>query len=161
MMQQTPVHEQHNDWLLNMMPLEAKNIIEVGSSSGVLAREYKKRNPLCHYIGIEIDESYAALSKRYCDDVQILNLDEVADSFFENNRDRDCWVFGDILEHLKDPWRVIKKIRENLPPHGSICACIPNMQHWEIQAKISIGDLRYVNSGLLDLRFKLGNQLFA
>ena len=29
-------------------------------------------------------------------------------------------------------------------------ACIPNAQHWTLQAKLSIGDFRYEDSGLLD-----------
>lgn len=45
---------------------------------------------------------------------------------------------------------MLRKIRSVIPPNGSVVACIPNMQHWSIQVKLSIGDLRYQDSGLLD-----------
>ena len=62
-MKQTPVHELHNADLLRLMPLELNNIVEVGCSSGAFAREYKKMNSQCHYIGIEIDSEYGELAK--------------------------------------------------------------------------------------------------
>ena len=54
------------------------------------------------------------------------------------------------MEHLKDPWLILKLIRENISHKGSVVACIPNAQHWSMQAKLSIGDFRYEASGLLD-----------
>jgi hypothetical protein len=41
-MKQTPVHEKHNPDLLKLIPIQSKKIIEVGCSSGALAREFKK-----------------------------------------------------------------------------------------------------------------------
>jgi hypothetical protein len=37
-----------------------------------------------------------------------------------------------------------------MPENGVVVACIPNAQHWSLQAKLSIGDFRYEASGLLD-----------
>jgi hypothetical protein len=37
-----------------------------------------------------------------------------------------------------------------IPKFGSVVVCIPNVQHWSIQVKLSIGDFRYQDSGLLD-----------
>ena len=64
-MEQTPAHEYHNPDLLKIIPLSSKYIVEVGCSSGALAREFKKLNLHAHYIGIELDEGYANLAKRY------------------------------------------------------------------------------------------------
>lgn len=149
-MKQTPAHEQHNPDLLKLIPTEAAKLIEIGCSSGALAREYKKSSPHCHYIGVEIDSYYAELAKRYCDESFTLDIENADDAFWTANSDRDCWIFGDTLEHLKDPWFVLKKIRGVIPSAGSIVVCIPNAQHWSLQAKLSVGDFRYQDSGLLD-----------
>ena len=149
-MSQTPIHEQHNPDLLNIMPESLRSVVEIGCSSGALAREYRKNNPECDYFGVEIDPHYTELAKRYCTDTQTINIDDATSSFFESHRDKQCWVFGDTLEHLKDPWRVLRAIRKVIPETGSIVACIPNAQHWSIQAKLAIGDFRYIESGLLD-----------
>ncbi len=147
---QTPAHERHNPDLLALIPREAKDLIEIGCSSGALARELKKQNSHIRYLGMEIDTGYAELARRHCDEVLCLNLEDAAPEFWENQRTRDCWIFGDVLEHLYDPWRILNKIHNVIPANGSVVACIPNMQHWSIQARLSLGNLNYEDSGLLD-----------
>jgi SAM-dependent methyltransferase len=155
-MEQTPIHEGYNNNLMDMIPRDAKKIIEIGSSSGAIAREFKKINPSCNYIGYEVDQKYVEFSKRYCDEAYLLNIDDAREDFFNQYKDVDCWVFGDVLEHLKDPWKVLSSIRKVIPQNGCVVACIPNIQHWSILVKLAIGDWRYEDSGLLDrthLRF--------
>jgi SAM-dependent methyltransferase len=149
-MQQTPQHEHHNPDLLALIPASARRLVEIGCSSGALAREFKRGAPTCHYRGVEIDPGYAELAKRYCDEVVVCDLDGADEGFWQACSDRDCWIFGDTLEHLKDPWAVLRRIRSLIPPSGSVVACIPNAQHWSMQAKLSVGDFRYRDSGLLD-----------
>jgi SAM-dependent methyltransferase len=149
-MKQTPVHEQHNPDLLKIMPASSMSVIEVGCSSGALAREFKKVNSACDYHGVEIDADYTELAKRFCDSAETLNIDNADQEFYSIHSNRDCWVFGDTLEHLSNPWNVLKQIRQVIPEGGCVVACIPNAQHWSIQAKLSIGDFRYEESGLLD-----------
>ena len=149
-MEQTPIHEQHNPDLLKLIPIQSKKIIEVGCSSGALAREFKKNSTECYWLGIEIDSNYAEIAKRHCDETQVLNIEIAPESFWVKANNADCWIFGDTLEHLKDPWSVLRLVRDNISPKGSIIVCIPNAQHWSIQVKLSIGDFRYEASGLLD-----------
>jgi len=149
-MEQTPVHERHNPDLLGVMPTTATRVIEVGCSSGALAREYRKLNASARYTGIEIDAGYAKLATRHCDEVLHLDIESADDAFFRAAGDCDCWVFGDTLEHLRDPWRVLQRIRTTLPPHGCIVACVPNVQHWSLQVRLSTGAFRYEPAGLLD-----------
>ena len=149
-MEQTPVHERHNPDVLALIPRDAKIIVEVGCSSGALAREYKKTNGNCLYIGVECVPEYAKLAERHCDSVFVADIESVDEVFLRDTLAGDCWVFGDVLEHLKDPWSLLAKIRNVIPDYGCIVACIPNAQHWTVQAKLSCGDFRYESSGLLD-----------
>lgn len=149
-MQQTPAHEIHNPDLLAIMPVSCGSVIEVGCSSGAMAREFKKINPSCNYFGLEIDAGYTELARRYCDAAETLDIEAAGTEFYQAHGERDCWVFGDALEHLKDPWKVLRNIRSVIPDDGCVVACIPNAQHWSIQAKLAIGDFRYEESGLLD-----------
>lgn len=148
-MDQTPVHENHNPDLLSLIPIQSQRVVEFGCSSGALAREFKKNNASAHYTGIEISDQYAALARRFCDDALVLDADSADESFFDQHASADCWVFGDVLEHLKDPWRVLKQIRRVIK-HGCVVACIPNAQHWSVQARLCAGAFQYENSGLLD-----------
>ena len=148
-MEQTPVHEQHNADLLRLMPPGSRSVVEVGCSSGALAREYRKVNPACRYLGIEIVPEYAQLAERYCDAVRVVDV-EGFDREAVRELAADCWVFGDSLEHLRDPWELLRKIRACIPLDGHVVACIPNAQHWSVQARLSCGQLRYEDAGLLD-----------
>lgn len=149
-MEQTPVHEQHNPDLLRFIPVGAKRVIEIGCSSGALAREFRKISPGCDYLGVEIDPAYAELAKRHCDSTMVLDVEKASDEFWQANADRDCWVFGDVLEHLTDPWAVVRKIRAVIPSNGSIVVCMPNVQHWSIQARLAVGSFDYKDDGLMD-----------
>lgn len=149
-MQQTPVHEQHNPDLLKLLPINSKRLVEVGCSSGALAREYKKINQSCHYTGIEISSDYAALAARHCDTVLLLDIESADENLIHSSLAADTWIFGDTLEHLKDPWLLLRKIRKSISTEGCVVACIPNIQHWSIQARLSCGQFRYEDSGLLD-----------
>lgn len=149
-MKQTPAHEIPNLDVLKLIPNDCKRIVEVGSSSGALAREYKKLNADCHYTGIEIDPEYADLSRRFCDVVLHAAIESLDEDSFNNLFPSDCWVFADVLEHLVDPWSLLKRIRSRVSGQMSIVACLPNAQHWSVQARINCGQLVYEDSGLLD-----------
>ncbi|WP_321937048.1 MULTISPECIES: class I SAM-dependent methyltransferase [unclassified Paraburkholderia] len=149
-MDQTPVHQNHNPDLLQLMPTAARRVVEVGCSSGALAREYKKSNPAAHYTGIEIVPAYAEMAREHCDRVVDVDIERVSVEQLRTDFEADCWVFGDVLEHLYDPWALLKKLRESMGRGGCVVACIPNAQHWSVQARLSIGDFRYQDSGLFD-----------
>jgi SAM-dependent methyltransferase len=140
--EQTPAHDIHNPDLLKFIPTSSRRLVEVGCSSGALAREFKKIAPNC--------PGYAELAKRHCDRSLVLDIEKAGDAFWLENADRDCWIFGDALEHLRDPWEILRKIRSRMPSTGVVVACIPNAQHWSLQARLSVGDFRYEESGLLD-----------
>jgi len=149
-MEQTAAHSNHNQDLLASMP-RASTIVEVGCSTGALARAYKKQNPTASYTGIEVDEGYGAQARPWCSSVLI---GDVEDLLFSDKLRADLqaqlYVFGDSLEHLRDPWSVLARVHQLLLPGGTICACISNAQHWSLQARLSIGDWTYEDSGLMD-----------
>ncbi len=149
-MDQTPIHDQHNPALLSLIPAQSNRVMEIGCSSGALARAFKKTSPQAHWVGMEIDPDYAAQAQRFCDQTLVADIEACDAAFFQSHRDRDCWVFGDTLEHLKDPWSVLAQIRKVIPAHGCIAACVPNAQHWSMQVRLATGQLTYQPSGLLD-----------
>jgi hypothetical protein len=68
----------------------------------------------------------------------------------------DCLVFGDVLEHLVDPWAVLFDLAQLVREGGQILACIPNVQHYSIIVNLMRGKWDYQDEGLLDrthLRF--------
>ena len=149
-MNQTPLGDYCNPTLLECIPKDSQNIVEVGCMSGTLAREFKKINPNCSYFGIDIEPNYLEFAKLHCDRVDSFDIELKDEYFFESQKHVDCWIFGDVLEHLRDPWELLKKISKVIPVGGCVVACIPNVQNWSVIARLALGDFRYEDHGLLD-----------
>ena len=68
----------------------------------------------------------------------------------------DCLIFGDVLEHMVDPWSVLARLSGWVRDGGQVLACIPNVQHYSVIVDLLRGSWRYQEEGLLDrthLRF--------
>ena len=144
------MHSNYNPDILKIMPGKLKRVVEVGCSSGALAKAYTSINPECIYTGVEVDPDFAAVAKTSCNEVICGNIESLAEEIFLQLFPSDCWIFGDTLEHLYDPWALLQRIKPQLSPGAQIIACIPNAQHWSIQASLNSGLFRYQDQGLMD-----------
>lgn len=149
-MKQTPAHALINQELMDMIPGGARRIVDVGCMHGQMADVYKKNHPAVQYVGIDIDPDYAAVAARYCDEAFSADVESLTTAQFDHLFPSDCWIFGDCLEHLKDPWSLLRKIRASIDPDGCVLVCMPNAQHWGVQLRLLSGQFRYEDSGLLD-----------
>ena len=144
------MHDRFNPDVLAIMPKNASRIVEVGCSGGGLAKAYLQQAPGCEYIGIEVEHDYANAARLSCTRVIEDNIEKMEDHVFKTLFPADCWVFADVLEHLYDPWSVLRRLRTSLSPGASVVACIPNAQHWSFQARLNCGMFNYEDDGLFD-----------
>lgn len=149
-MQQTPLNDGYNVDILNLMPKHSARIVEVGCGNGMLAKAYRESNENCDYIGIEITEEYAEMAKTFCQRAICGNIETMDDADFLELFPADCFIFGDCLEHLYDPWAVLRRIRKHMLGQNCIIASIPNAQHWSIQVALNLGLFVYKDHGLMD-----------
>jgi len=134
---------------LSLMPAEAKRVVEIGANDGALARGFKGINAQCQYTALNIDPDIQHIEAGVRDQVLQMEAGGLNDDFLRNYSGMDCWVLDQALERLQYPERLLKAIRKVIPPDGCVVAVIPNSQHWSLQAKLCIGDLRYGSSELL------------
>lgn len=149
-MKQTPAHNLINNELMAMIPAGTRRIVDVGCMHGQMALVYKNINPTVHYTGIDIDKDYAEVAKQHCDNAFAADIEKLNPSDWDQLFPSDCWIFGDCLEHLRDPWAILKKIRSCIDSDGCVLVCIPNAQHWGVQMRLLSGQFYYEDSGLLD-----------
>jgi tRNA A58 N-methylase Trm61 len=123
-MKQTPMHSNYNPDILKIMPGNLRRVVEVGCSSGALAKAYASINPECIYTGVEVDPDFAAVAKVSCNEVICGSIESLAEEIFLQLFPSDCWIFGDTLEHLYDPWALLQRIKPQLSPGAQIIACI-------------------------------------
>ena len=83
------------------------------------------------------------------DDVAVVDVEQ--DPLpFELDRPIDCIIYGDVLEHLRDPWAVLRRHAEALSDDGTILICVPNLEHWSFADRLLRGTWDYEPTGLLD-----------
>ncbi|MFN8035243.1 MAG: class I SAM-dependent methyltransferase [Acidimicrobiia bacterium] len=125
-----------------------KRVLDVGCASGYLGAALARRG--CRVVGIELDAMDAAEAKNVLDDVVIGDVEEMdlVTAFGEGSF--DVVVLADILEHLKDPTRVLRQARAILRPGGFVVASIPNVAHGSVRLALLHGEFTYQPTGLLD-----------
>ena len=138
-----------NSDLLDRIPLNAKTVVEVGCGSGALGGAYKLKNPSVRYLGIETIPGPAAQAREVLDDVICGDVEDPACGFADLV-DVDCLVYGDVLEHLKDPWGCLARHVSLLAEDGVLLACIPNVQHWSVIAHLLSGEWPLQDQGIFD-----------
>ncbi len=78
------------------------------------------------------------------------NLDELDDLPWERGS-FDAMVFGDVLEHLHDPHRLLRVLRPWLADDGALILSVPNVGHWSVVLPLLTKDRwHYEDAGLLD-----------
>ena len=147
--------------LLKFIPPDARVVLEVGCGTGALAEAYRRINPDVRYLGIEISPQAA----REASEIGRIDhvfpgdaaLAEPVDLWLsEMDPSVDCLVFGDVLEHMVDPWTVLAKLTQWVREGGQVLACVPNVQHYSVVLNLLHGKWDYQDEGLLDrthLRF--------
>lgn len=142
------MHDHFNPDLLKRIPINARTVLEVGCSSAALGAEYKRRNPACRYLGIDQDPDAANLAATRIDQVALCDVQQVPLPFGDETF--DCIIYGDVLEHLIDPWAVLRAHIQALTPDGTIIMCIPNVEHWSFTEALLRGSFDYAADGLFD-----------
>jgi glycosyltransferase involved in cell wall biosynthesis len=138
-----------NPDLLERIPLTAQTVLDVGCHGGALGMAYRRLNPRALLLGIEPEATAAELAARRLD--QVAAVDVERDPLpFGLDRPIDCIVYGDVLEHLRDPWGVLRRHAEALSNDGVMVICVPNVDHWSLADRLLRGTWKYEPDGLLD-----------
>ena len=163
--------------LLEMLPAgRGLRLLELGAGDGATLRAAKTRGIASYAVGIDIVDpadggSAGGREETNRDDrddrddradlidrvdrfivgnVEAMDLDLPLDHF-------DAVLCADVLEHLVDPWEVVRRLARHLRPGGVFLSSIPNLRNHRALAPIVLrGDFHYAEAGLLDrshLRF--------
>ncbi|MGH3079760.1 MAG: methyltransferase domain-containing protein [Gaiellaceae bacterium] len=134
---------------------EHSSVLEFGCATGYMSRVLTERRG-ARVTGIEIDPEAAAQASAYCDRV-IVGDAETLDLGEHLGEERfDAVLFADVLEHLRDPTAILRRVRPFVADGGSVVASIPNVAHISVRLALLGGEFRYRDLGLLDdthLRF--------
>ncbi len=145
-----------NNCLIKMLHLidENKQVVEFGCATGYFSKLLTQKR--CRVTGVEINPDSAKIAKQYCEQLVVADLDFVSLVEILPTQQFDIAIFGDILEHLRNPWKLLEETRQLLKPDGYVVASIPNIAHGAIRLSLLQGKFEYKELGILDntqLRF--------
>ncbi|MGH9123017.1 MAG: class I SAM-dependent methyltransferase [Acidimicrobiales bacterium] len=115
------------DEVVALVPDRAKRILDVGASNGTVGEALRQVGK--HVTGIEILPELAAQAEGRLDEVIVADVEDLALRGVSPGGPFDCVVMADVLEHLRDPWAVVKWATTLLPPDGSLVISVPNVAH--------------------------------
>lgn len=132
------------------VPQSARRVLDVGCGAGGLGAALKAERPALHVAGIEGFPEAAAEAGGVLDEVLELDLDAL-EALPHPAGHFDAMIFGDVLEHLRDPERLLRVLLPHLAPDGVFVCSIPNVKHWSVVLPLLVEDRwTYEDAGLLD-----------
>ena len=137
--------------LVNLIeePVEKKmNILDIGCGCGAMLGYIKGLYPNTKAYGVEIVETAAEFAKCMadvvCGDIEILEFPWEEDFF-------DYIIMGDVLEHLRRPDIVLKRLHKHVKKGGHIIVSMPNVKHYSVILPLLFNDeFTYSDAGILD-----------
>jgi 2-polyprenyl-3-methyl-5-hydroxy-6-metoxy-1,4-benzoquinol methylase len=125
-------------------------VLDLGCSSGLLTERLHRAG---HEVtGVDVVEAPGVHQRMH----RFLAADLDAGIPAEVGSGYDVVLAADVLEHLRDPQRLVRDAKRVLRPGGTMIACVPNIGHWYPRLRTLLGLFDYDQRGPLDsghLRF--------
>lgn len=125
-----------------------KRILEIGSGAGYLGERLKNDN--IWFTGIDLfppqNKYYKAF---FCENIEQFDWNKIQGDRF------DMVCLMDILEHLKEPEKLLLKLRNNpLLEDALFIVSVPNVAFFSIRIGLLFGHFNYADRGILDIDHK-------
>src|SRR5262245_34934770 len=131
----TGYYDQARPDVAALVPETHRRVLDVGCGAGALGRLLKGRG---HQVnGLELLPASAARARHHLDAVVVGDVETLGFPFAPGAF--DAVIFADVLEHLVDPWRVLREAVGVLAPDGVIVASVPNLQNVDVLRRLLRG----------------------
>src|SRR3989344_1967503 len=131
-----------------LIPNNIKTVLDIGCSSGDLARILKTKNMIVSGVDISpvaLDVARPYLNDSFCFDIQ---LDEWPVKLM--GQKFDLIVASEVIEHVFQPSDLLEKVKLLIGKGGCLIITTPNFLFWKNRFKMLFGKFRYEQKGLLD-----------
>ena len=110
-----------------------RRVLDLGCRDGALTRAYAEGNEI---VGVDADREALAEAEKLGIETHWADLDEPLpfdDTSF------DVVAAGELLEHLRDPRRLVAEVRRMLRPGGTFVASVPNAYRLKNRLRFLLG----------------------
>jgi 2-polyprenyl-3-methyl-5-hydroxy-6-metoxy-1,4-benzoquinol methylase len=136
------------DAVLALLSAPLGEVLDVGCAEGANAEPLRAAGAT-RIAGVELDERFAEAARTRLDEVV---TGSVEDDLPWSPASFDTILCYDVLEHLRDPWTVLARLRELLRPGGRVHVALPNARHTSLWLPLVLrGRFAYAPEGVLDV----------
>lgn len=134
---------------------DREKILEIGCNTGALLKIFHDEGK--EVLGVE--KSKAAADKARENGLDIIQGDVESDAVRDQLSTKepfDAILLLDVLEHLVNPWAVLRSLRAWISKNGKALVTLPNVAFWRVRFGLLAGRFDYRPAGILDadhLRF--------
>jgi SAM-dependent methyltransferase len=110
-----------------------RRVLDLGCRDGALTQAYAGGNEI---VGVDADREALAEAQKLGIETRWADLDEPLPF---DDESFDVVVAGELLEHLRDPRRVVAEVRRVLRPGGTFVASVPNAYRLKNRVRFVLG----------------------
>lgn len=135
--------------LMRLIP-PGSRVLELGCASGYLSG-YMEAALGCRVTGLEIEPGATAIAAGRCSEVYTVDLDAPgALAPAQESGPYDVLLAAAVLEHLRQPERLLVEARTLLKPGARVIVSLPNIANWRYRLLLLLGRFDYADYGVMD-----------
>jgi len=143
-----PLEQSERNQVFLGLAVQGRRILELGCADGFISQYLVQHG--CSVTAVEIDSEAADRAKKWCDQVFICDLNDGA-WIKMVGKGFDTVLCGDVLEHLTDPWTVLRQISSVVNQDGRVVISLPNVANIRVRLGLLAGKFDYEQHGILDV----------
>ena len=120
--------------LVRQLPHPIGRVLDVGCGEGRTAESLRQAGATW-ITGIDLEPEAAAVAAESYDDVRTGAVESELDSL---DGPFDTILLYDVLEHLVDPWDVLRRLHAVVAPEARAHVSIPNARHWTLLRDLAL-----------------------
>lgn len=117
--------------LANLLPPNARLLVQAGACDGALARHYHALYPASSLLVVDAEAAGAQRARAYAERIYQADLDTAGPGFYQQLTWADGWIFDTTLEQFAQPARVLAQLRQVIQYDACVVARIANGAHWQ------------------------------
>jgi len=123
-------------------------LLEIGCGNGDTAAYARKTGKCGWCAGVELCQEPAAEAAKQLEQVLVGDLEQMDLPFPLAHF--DVLIMSEVIEHLRDPWAALRKLRPYLKPGARVAAGSPNVAHHSVFRMLLRGRWDYAPMGVMD-----------
>lgn len=134
---------------LELLPQDGSaNVLEIGCGSGETGAAAIREGRCATYAGIELAPQAAKVARSRLTEVFEGNVEHM--DWPWPNAHFDAVLMSEVLEHLIDPWSVVKRVATVLKPNAAVLASSPNVSQMSVVKGLLADRWELTDTGVMD-----------